>query len=182
MKILLTYFKQFGFVNNNSSEEVAKRIDINKIGLDVSYEKDFDKVKVEYLNGKYDFIIMLGQAARRQYISIERRAKNYNNPNLKDNLGFLPNEVIEEDNEEYLYTSFDIDKLLSDVVRESDDAGSYLCNYLYYKVLANLTKNPLFIHLPLYNGQIDDKTIPSLDLDLMVEEIKEIIKKINYEL
>lgn len=182
MKILLTYFKQFGAINNNSSEEVAKRIDINKIGLDVSYEKDFDKVKVEYISGNYDCVIMLGQAAKRQYLSIERRAKNYNNPELKDNFSYFSRDVIEEGNEEYLYTSFDVAKLLDEFVEESNDAGSYLCNYLYYKVLSNLTKNAIFIHLPLYSGQIDDDTIPSLDLELMIEKINGIIKKINYEL
>ena len=182
MKILLTYFKPFGLINSNSSEQVASKLDVNKIGLDVSYEKDFNKLKEEYLSGDYDFIIMLGQSAKRRFISIEKRAKNYNNPNIKDNYGTLPSELIEGGNEEYLYTSFDINKLLTDVVKESSDAGSYLCNYLYYKVLSNLTKNSLFIHLPLYSGQIEDETIPSLDLDLMVREIKEIIKKINYEL
>ncbi|MBO7658106.1 MAG: hypothetical protein J6T65_02215, partial [Clostridia bacterium] len=109
----------------------------------------------------------------------EKRARNYANPALKDNLGVLPAEVIEDGNDEFLYTSFDTQKLLSGDVKESDDAGSYLCNFLYYKVLSNLTKNALFVHLPLFTGQVEGGDKPSMDLDVMVRETERIIKYVE---
>ncbi len=176
MKILLTYFKPFGNIGTNSSECVANRLNIDKIGLDVSYENDFVRVKEAFDRGSCDFILMLGQAAGRERISVEKRARNYANPTLKDNLGVLPAEVIENGNDEFLYTSFDTKNLLSGDVKESDDAGSYLCNFLYYKVLSNLTKNALFVHLPLFSGQVEGGSKSSMDLDVMVRETERIIK------
>ncbi|MBO4363590.1 MAG: hypothetical protein J5912_04330 [Clostridia bacterium] len=179
MKILLTYFKPFGNIGTNSSECVANRLNIGKIGLDVSYGNDFARVKEAFDRGGYDFIIMLGQAAGREKISVEKRARNCANPALKDNLGVLPAEVIEDGNDEFLYTSFDTQKLLSGDAKESDDAGSYLCNFLYFKVLSNLTKNALFVHLPLFTGQVEGGDKPSMDLDVMVRETERIIKYVE---
>ena len=179
MKILLTYFKPFGNIGTNSSECVANRLNIDKIGLDVSYENDFVRVKEALDRGSCDFILMLGQAAGREKISIEKRARNYANPTLKDNLGVLPAEVIENGNDEFLYTSFDTKKLLSGDVKESDDAGSYLCNYLYYKVLSNLTRNALFVHLPLFSGQVEGGSMPSMDAGLMAGEVKRILEAVE---
>ena len=51
------------------------------------------------------------------------------------------------DNEDTLYTKVDIDKL-KDIVEFSSDAGKFVCNNLYYHLLAYNPYKTLFIHIP----------------------------------
>ena len=110
-KILLTYFAPFGEMNTNSSEEVAKLIDfenVDKIRLEVKYQKDFQTIKSKVFENKYDLILMLGQARGREAISLESRATNLNNYRAKDMDEYYPNEEIYPNSSHYLYTNLDL--------------------------------------------------------------------------
>ena len=187
-KILLSYFTSFGGMDANSSEEVAKLIDcenVDKIKLEVKYNKDFKTLREAVFNNNYDYLLMLGQARGREKISLESRATNLNNPKAKDNDNFLPNEEIYEGASHYLYTKIDLGKLLDKInlqnVNISKNAGSFLCNYVYYSVLYEVNIPSLFIHLPAFRGQVSDPRIPTMPLDVMVDEIKAIIKILSEE-
>lgn len=179
MKILLTYFKPFGSIALNSSEEVAKLLpEFDSVGLDVSYDNDYNTL-LEFIDGKeYDYIVMLGQAAKRSDVCIEIRAVNACNTNLADNFGVLPSEAVEAEESEYLYSNINVDALFNDNVIKSEDAGKYLCNYMYYKVLSNITKNAIFIHLPLFKGQVLDKDA-KYELNELVSIVKGTIEKLG---
>lgn len=181
-KILVSYFAPFGILPTNSSFEVAKRIDmanVDKIELEVKYQKDFKTLMNATFNKDYDYILMLGQARGRDHISLESRATNLNNPKAADNDNFYPNEEIIEGGSHYLYTKVDIEGIISKINKEivsiSKNAGSYLCNYIYYLCLNEIKIPSLFIHLPSFAGQGDEERIPTLKLDEMVDVIKQII-------
>ena len=187
-KILLSYFGPFGQNLKNSSEEVAKFIDyenVDKIRLEVKYQKDFQTLKEALFHNHYDLIIMLGQARGREAISLEARATNLNNPKAPDEDNFLPNEEIFEGSSHYLYTKIDLESLLANLktqnVSISKNAGSFLCNFIYYSCLHEINIPSLFIHLPAFKDQTDDARIPTMKIDVMVKEIKHIIECLGEE-
>ena len=66
----------------------------------------------------------------------------------------------------------------------SNSAGLYVCNRLYYEALQLCKENrgmkALFIHLPLYDGQLSAYAgKPGMSLDDMIEAVKIIIHKIG---
>ena len=181
-KIMLTYFAPFGEMNTNSSEEVAKLIDfenVDKIRLEVKYQKDFQTIKSKVFENKYDLILMLGQARGREAISLESRATNLNNYRAKDMDEYYPNEEIYPNSSHYLYTNLDLQSIINEVnepsITISKNAGSYLCNFVYYCCLKELNIPGLFIHLPSFIGQDEDKRIPKLEISEMVRIINKII-------
>ena len=187
-KILLTYFAPFGEMNANSSEEVAKLIDLengDKIRLEVKYLKDFQTIKAKAFANNYDLILMLGQARGREAISLESRATNLNNPKAKDMDNYYPNEEIYPNSSHYLYTKLDLESIINKVsekkVAISKNCGSYLCNYVYYCTLKELEIPSLFIHLPSFIGQDDDNRIPKMEIEEMSRIINKIIRVISME-
>ena len=187
-KILLSYFTSFGGISTNSSEEVARLINrenVDKIRLEVKYNKDFQTLREAAFANSYDLILMLGQARGRELISLESRATNLNNPKAKDNDDFLPNEEIYPGSSHYLYTKIDLEalkaKLNSKNVSISKNAGSFLCNYVYYSCLHEVNIPSLFVHLPSFKGQTDDVRIPVMELSLMADEINAIIDVLSEE-
>lgn len=185
-KILMAFFGPFGDNLVNASEELANKIDfpfLTKIKLRVSYNNDFETLKKAYNSDDFSFIILLGQARGRENVSLETRATNLCNIRAADVDGIYPNEEIYEGKSHYLYTDFDLDKLVSKLnypnLVISKNAGSYLCNYIYYRSLYELTNKCLFIHIPAFIGQVDDKRIPTLDLDLMVKIVSDVILELK---
>ena len=101
-------------------------------------------------------------AASRTKISIEERAKNLLEFKIPDNHHqIINNRLISDDADEYLYSKVDINKMINylnqddDIVYKSNDAGTYICNYLYFKVLQTYNAPCIFIHLPNYKTQDD---------------------------
>lgn len=187
-KILLTYFAPFGEITTNSSEEVAKFINfenVDKIRLEVKYQKDFQMIKDKTFANNYDLILMLGQARGRESITLESRATNLNNPKAKDMDNYYPNEEIYANSSHYLYTKLDLESIISKVnenkVTISKNCGSYLCNFVYYCALKELNIPSLFIHLPSFLGQDDDNRIPKMKIDEMTRIINKIINVISME-
>ena len=187
-KILLTYFAPFGEIGTNSSEEVAKFINfenVDKIRLEVKYQKDFQTIKAKAFADEYDLILMLGQARGREAISLESRATNLSNPKAKDMDNYYPNEEIYPNSSHYLYTKLDLESIINkvreDKVTISKNCGSYLCNYVYYCALKELEIPSLFIHLPSFLGQDDDNRIPKIEIEEMARIINKIISVISME-
>ena len=140
MRITVTAFEPFGGFNTNSSFTAISQLDdsIDKLILPVSYPEAYIYLK-EHLK-ESDLIILLGMAASRKTISLEERAKNILEFKIPDNSGLiLSNTTIDDTKDEYLYSQINIDKLInelnSDIVTKSNDAGTFICNYLYFSVL-----------------------------------------------
>lgn len=148
MKVLVSAFKPFNKANNNYSYEVLKHINnVDKIVIDVVYDECFKELQDYYNLDNYDLIIALGEARSRSVLTLEQNAKNISSCSIPDNLGNLKKDEKIMDNEEALYTKVDIDKL-KDIVEFSSDAGKFVCNNLYYHLLAYNPYKALFIHIP----------------------------------
>lgn len=163
MRIVVTAFEPFGGFDTNSSYLALDRLnylDIERVVLPVSYPDAY--VVLKELVKECDFIILLGMAASRTKISIEERAKNLLEFKIPDNHHqIIKNRLISDDADEYLYSKVDINKMINylnkddDIVYKSNDAGTYICNYLYFKVLQTYNVPSIFIHLPNYKTQDD---------------------------
>ena len=157
MKVLVTAFKPFGKCTNNYSEEVIKYIsNVDKIVLDVCYDKCYLDLCKSYNLNDYDLIISLGEARMRKVLTLETTAKNISSCSLADNLGIIKkdkkiidNEIIE------IKTLVEIDKV-TDIVQLSHDAGKFVCNNLYFHLLKNYPYKSLFIHIPNCNDNVEE--------------------------
>ena len=100
MKVLVTAFKPFGKCTNNYSEEVIKYIsNVDKIVLDVCYDKCYLDLYKSYNLNDYDLIISLGEARMRKVLTLETTAKNISSCSLADNLGIIKKDEKIIDNE-----------------------------------------------------------------------------------
>ena len=100
---------------------------------------NFEIAPIRVINAMYLFypraIVCCGMAENRAYLSLEQQAKG-------------PSQSLQ--------TLFDLPSLLAEthITEISNDAGSYVCNALYYQVLKTIQENSLaipclFIHVPL---------------------------------
>ena len=157
MKVLVTAFKPFGKCNNNYSQEVIKYIkNVDKIILDVCYDKCYIDLCNEYNLNDYDLIISMGEARMRNVLTLEIKAKNISSCSLADNLGIIKKDekIINNDIIE-LETLVNIDNV-KELVKLSEDAGKFVCNNLYFHLLNNYQTKSLFIHIPECNNDINN--------------------------
>ena len=180
MKITITAFEPFGGFNTNSSYIALSKLNdlnIDRIILPVSYPDAYVVLKESIQ--ETDFIILLGMAAKRDKISIEERAKNLLEFKIPDNNNqIIQNRLIDEDSPSFIYSKVDIDTLIKDLneennlVYKSNDAGSYICNYLYFKVLTNFNVPSIFIHIPNYQTEQEFEQL-NIFLNKLINYIKE---------
>jgi pyrrolidone-carboxylate peptidase len=149
MKVLVTAFKPFGNKENNYSQEVIKYIEnVDKVILDVCYDKCYTDLIDSFNLDEYDLIICLGEARMRSTLMVETTAKNISSCSLMDNAGVIKKDEKIVDNEiEELNTLVDLSNL-KDIVELSHDAGKFVCNNIYFHLLNNCPSKSLFIHIP----------------------------------
>jgi pyroglutamyl-peptidase len=181
--ILLTGFDAFGGDKYNPSQLVvetfpdilkskarghskaAKEIHIRKQVLPTSGAKGWKVLKkalddaVEQSEGPV-IVLMLGLAAVRQIMSLERFAINFRDYRLPDNVGELRlEETIEAKAPQLLRTNLDLRQLQLLTTEAgypcevSNHAGTFVCNELYFKALnyrreSSNVSSVLFMHLP----------------------------------
>ena len=151
-KVLISAFKPFNKLVNNYSQEVLKLININSIELnkviiDVVYDKCFDCLK-EYNLDQYDLIVALGEARMRDVITVEKQAHNVSSCSIADNAGALKkDEIIDKDLPNELQTNLDLESL-KEFAEISYDPGKFVCNNLYFNLLKYSADKCLFIHIP----------------------------------
>jgi len=107
-----------------------------------------------------DIIINFGLAADSKGIRLERTARNEIAPNRVDNSGKSPEAKTICDGEEALSSGLPLEDIASELIKKnlpvqwSDDAGGYLCNYIFYLGKGGQcpdvkTDRIGFIHVPL---------------------------------
>jgi pyroglutamyl-peptidase len=101
-------------------------------------------------------IVHCGLAADRAEVNLERGASNVAGP-TPDVEGVVATGVLDAEGPARLTTTLDLDALelamaesLGDTlgVRQSDDAGTYICNAIYYRALQARGGDALFVHIP----------------------------------
>ena len=168
MKILLTGFEPFGGNATNVSSEVASTFSPHSIEgseivvaqLPVSFKR-VGKILSQLIElHRPNVILMLGQAGKREKISIERIAVNLMDSKMGDNDGYCPNEQsVVTGAENALFSNMPLKKIVEnwrntgiDAVI-SNSAGLYVCNCAFYNAIHLAHQKELdckigFIHLP----------------------------------
>lgn len=161
-KILLTSFQTWlPHQKSNSSDDLLAKMQTLDYSSNISLfflrnlpvviKLASHKVIVEVERVKPDVILCCGMAEKRSQLTVESNAFSQN---------------------ECLYTSIDLVKLTQELVvtKISDDAGKFVCEGLYYKILKHLqleknTAQCIFIHVPL---------LENINLKLVLKDLQQI--------
>lgn len=169
MRVLVTGFAPFGSHASNPSTDVAHALHglehegtyfVAFAPLPVLYEEAAAAACVAAASIRADAIVALGLADRTPHVRIERHARNRATTSAPDAAGCVRmGALAEEGGDDVLTTTLDIDTISRELAAKgiecapSDDAGGYVCNDLYYRLLAASRRGEapsriLFIHLP----------------------------------
>jgi pyroglutamyl-peptidase len=196
MRILVTCFGAFHNFNENPSQNVMNQIkklvketksaDFEWQELDVVYSK-VDKF-IEHVNHNHDLIIHLGVATGAEKVRFELNAHNIKDG--KDTTGVCFSNSPIRDGKYQIETTFPIE-LIKDFVENnkseaeiSNDAGAYLCNYVYFNSLTKLYNDSkvIFIHVADYQNNNKAKTAQEQGI-LIYKLIKKFIEsKVSNEI
>jgi pyroglutamyl-peptidase len=170
-KILITGFEPFDQDNYNPSEELLVYLEKCDFSfklltrrLPVTFKDSFEICEELILLENPDLIIMTGLAKNRAKMNLEKMAINWIDARIPDNNGSLLSvgkiNTSQNVSLDGIFTSFDFDEILKnkelkDKVEVSFHAGTFVCNYLYYKVLSTFKNKAFFLHLPWRESQED---------------------------
>ncbi len=186
MRVLLTGFEPFGnYIENSSWETVLAVANEEFVGMELYVRKmpvAFHRVALALREAvdeiQPDLIVMLGQAASSDKVRLERIAINLMDAKQGDNDGIIPDEEPIYPNETVaLFTKLPIKTICTSIAEKgmsvvvSNSCGLYVCNRLYYEAL-RLCENALkmkavFVHVPLYKGQIGNSENLGMELHEM---------------
>jgi pyroglutamyl-peptidase len=195
MRMLITSFGPFPGYSENPSTIVLELLqsmfswsNIHEIEwsiLDVSFNS-VDVFERYLKNEHFDVIIHLGVASNDLQVRFEVVARNERSGKDIDEM------VIEKDkidlNGSDLQTSFDLE-ILEKICKKHDrqtriskDAGTYLCNYVYYLSLKNNTSNTqaLFVHVADFQNQNKAVKAPE-QVEILMDLINHIIESSDKE-
>ncbi|MCR9214999.1 MAG: pyroglutamyl-peptidase I [Proteobacteria bacterium] len=169
--ILLTGFEPYGNTPINPAEQVAHRLDGQKIGeskvvariVPSTYFTSVDAVKAAMDELQPEAVVMMGEFVGRSMITVERIAQNLNDCTrygLHDNAGVeLQDDLTAPNGPAAYYTGLPLRAMVK-AMREagipadiSDAAGTFCCNHLMYGILHHVATQKLkvragWIHLP----------------------------------
>lgn len=179
-KLLMTGFEAFAGLDfnptahlaNKFSQTVYNNIKIETAILPVSFENTFKNFQNIYKED-YIAIIMCGLAYSRPWWSLEQIAKNLIVDNRPDNDGHIQKnkKQINVEGKNAVYASIDLhllNKRLKDKGLPSEvsmDAGTYVCNYLFYRVASSYQQPSFFLHIPANQELKQDSKYSLEDLE-----------------
>lgn len=183
-RILISGFGTFDHHQENSSEIMANlfaethfnQAEISTIVLPVTFRETFDILNEKVHLFRPDVIVCLGLADRRQAITLEKVAINQIHCRISDNEGIQHQDKLILEGGPTAYFSTlplkDMRELSTPFpVEMSYSAGTYVCNYLMYRVLNSVESSNIkagFIHLP---GIQNNKEIIFESLKIMLDPL-----------
>ncbi|UXR63736.1 pyroglutamyl-peptidase I [Bdellovibrio bacteriovorus] len=197
-KVLITGFLPFLGESLNPSQILLENIkrdlslqdQIDTLLLPVSFQQAGALLLQQLKQGRYDVVLMLGQAGGRKRISLEQVALNWIETEKPDEDGFTPQRgPIASQSESAYFTALPLpqwQKLLEDQQIPAEislSAGGYVCNHIYFQVSAAIHQQGLatqacFIHVPYLPEQTVGKATgtPAMELDQMEKGIRLVLK------
>jgi len=197
--ILVTAFEAFGGEAINPTEKVLGMLPdaigvhdaegvyaIRKLVLPVEFGRSADIASAEYDRLRPSAVVMLGQAGGRSAISLETTAKNLMDSKEPDNAGYIADHVcISEKGPDTLSSTLPLDRIANALAErgipceKSADAGTYVCNSLFYSMLEHCGKEvPTgFIHVPYIKEQ-NHPDKPFMETDEIRAAIEVIIREV----
>ena len=162
MKIVVTGFRPFLGASSNPSEDLARELaqifpEVRAHVLPVEFGQSFELLKLYLQHDNPDYLILLGQAAGRLHVCFEKIGLNWVQTDHPDEAGrHLAAGPILDEKPLALMSTFPIEQVVSALKKEnlhaeiSFSAGAFVCNDLYFRVLAEFAeKKSVFIHVPL---------------------------------
>lgn len=132
-----------------------------------------------------DVVLVLGQAAGRPDITLERVAINVDDFPIPDNGGMQPlDQPIVMEGPAAYFSTLPIKLMCQAIVKQgvaasiSNTAGTFVCNHVLYALLHSLRGTPVqagFIHLPLLPEQAEVMKKPSMALAQQVLAVQSAI-------
>ena len=188
MRVLLSGFEPFGGEHVNPTAALISAVaqkpkefflgELRTLVLPVSFARCFDLLKNEIHDFDPDVVLCLGLAAgRSEFIELERVAINKIDCLIADNDGRKPvDEPALMGGENAFFSTLPLKEMLAELdkarvpARLSNSAGTYVCNYLMYRLLeASLRtrRRAGFVHVPFLPEQASAKNppAPSMALD-----------------
>ena len=182
--ILVTAFEPFDGEKLNPTENVlrclpdtAEEFTIHKLLLPVEFRRSLELAVAAVDELSPDAVIMLGQAGGRSAVTPESTARNEMNARIPDNAGYRPEHLpVVKGGPPALYSTLPLEAInqaLNDrgiPCEISDDAGTYVCNALFYGMLDHLDgKIPAgFIHVPYIREQ-GHRDKPFMESDVILQ-------------
>ncbi|MBO4407522.1 MAG: pyroglutamyl-peptidase I [Clostridia bacterium] len=172
MKVLLTGFDPFGGAEINPAWEAVKRVrapkgvELTKIEIPTAFRTSGEVLLGEMRKEAPDLTLLVGQAAGRKKISVERVAVNLDDARIPDNAGEKPDErpAVPGGPDAYFtrLPAKDVARAISEAgvpAEVSNTAGTFVCNHLFYVLMHELsvTGSPArggFIHVPAVPEQL----------------------------
>ena len=169
VRLLVTGFPSFHIHNYNPSQiilpHLARELQKDSVQLEtlllpVDYKKCFDELQMKLTENPPNYLVMLGLAASRHHITLEECAVNLISSDRPDNEGrHIQGEKILREGKSHLFTTLPLQEISHHLKSKfidhshSKDAGTYVCNLVFYKALNtiefhNLPTKAGFIHLP----------------------------------
>jgi pyroglutamyl-peptidase len=197
--VLITGFEPFDGSCLNPSAEVARRLNGQEIGdkkvtggvLPLDYRTMMSFFRQHVREVHPEFILLMDQSNRGS-VTIERMAVNSVSTEKEDNEGYAPeSDLISPPGPVGYFSNVDV-SVLARTLRDkgfsvfvSYHAGTFGCNYIFYKVLdlvarGDLKAKVLFIHVPPLPAQAiekHDQSLPTIELDDLVEVVRAIIRE-----
>ena len=197
MKILITGFAPFDNEKLNASYEAVKRLKekinnfkVIKKELSTSFIKSVKELDGLLEQENYDFVICVGQAENRDYISLEKVGLNLMEARIKDNDGYQPEDKkIHKDGDLAYFSNLNL-KYLKEKLKEvnisskiSSTAGTFVCNTTLYHLLYLINKEGCkfkagFIHVPPLSSQRKDSQT-SMDVEEIVLALETVISNLS---
>lgn len=196
-KILLTGFQPFLNESINPSEKLIEVLASDRVEillLPVSFRQSYEILNAKLVSSNnFEKIILLGQAGGRSKISLERVALNWVETEHADEENYLPKKgVIDETKPAAYFNNWSLEKYAEKIsnqgvpVEISLSAGSFVCNYLYYKIVAEYFHHQLiqdkflFVHVPFLPEQVIYKPhVPSMEFSQMKMGMETLLDNLN---
>jgi pyroglutamyl-peptidase len=198
MKVLISGFQTFGAHSlnpttllveaiQNHQVQVPSGIILDSLILPVTFDTSFDVLQKKIQTFSPDIVLSFGLAGRRDSIELERVAINCMDAYIPDNEGEQPrDEVIDPQGETAYFSTLPIRDLEAALKKEnipsriSNSAGTYVCNFLFYKLMKSQLGTKIkcgFIHVPCIPEQKEKGA--SMPFDVIVKGLETMLKTLK---
>ncbi len=198
--LLLTCFEPFGGDVENASQTILRLIesgwaerrpDVRLVTaeLPVAYRAADERVAALLAEHRPDFVVALGEAGYRATVTPEALARNLDDARIPDNDGGQPCEQVIDPDGDDLPSRMDVVGIVAAgqaaglPIEVSDDAGGFLCNHVFYRLMQWTDIAGGFIHVPAWRAG-DQATIGSEtdsgDSEVTVPAVGELIETVQF--
>jgi pyroglutamyl-peptidase len=186
--VLVTGFEPFDGATVNPSQLLVEALDddVAKTVLPVSYARAADELRRAVRAAEPHVVLCFGQADGRTGISVERFAHNLDEATTTDNdAASGSGSAIDSAGPVAYASTLPVDEIVAALRAESipaapsRDAGGFLCNHVFYALMAELDARAGaiggFVHVPLLPEQVLERADASMPLDTLVRAARIVI-------